>query len=96
MLSLTLREGYILGLFEGRMLRRILESKRDYVVEGWKKQHNDELHDSWSSPSIITMIKSRKMRWEGRVARLGEKRQECRLLVGKPEEIKPLGRPRPR
>jgi hypothetical protein len=62
----------------------------------WRKLHNEELHNLYSSPSIIRIIKSRKMRWAGHVARMGEKRNVYRLLVGKPEGKRPLGRPRRR
>jgi hypothetical protein len=65
------------------------------VTGEWRKLHNEELRDLYSSPSIIRIIKSRRMRWEGHVARMGEKRNSYRLLVGKPEG-KPLGRPRRR
>jgi hypothetical protein len=61
-----------------------------------RKLHNKELHDLYSSPSIIRIIKSRRMRWAGRVGRMGEKRNVYRLLVGKPEGKRPLGRPRRR
>jgi hypothetical protein len=64
------------------------------VTGGWRKLHNEEIHNLYSSPSIITMIKSRRMRWAGYVARKGEKRNACRILVGKPEGKRPLGRPR--
>jgi hypothetical protein len=66
------------------------------VTGGWRKLHNEELHNLYSSPSIIRIIKSRRMRWVGRVARMGEKRNVYRLLVGKPEGKRPLGRPRGR
>jgi hypothetical protein len=62
----------------------------------WRKLHNEELHSVYSSPSIIRMMKSRRMRWAGYVARMGEKRNEYRILVGKPEGKRPLGRPRRR
>jgi hypothetical protein len=68
----------------------------DGVVAGWRKPHNEELHNLYSSPSIIRIIKLRRMRWAGHVARMGEKRNMCRLLIGKPEEKRPLGRPRRR
>jgi hypothetical protein len=63
---------------------------------GWRKLHNWELHNLYSSPNIIIIIKSRRMRWAGNVARIGKKRNVCRLLVGKPEGKRPLGRPRRR
>jgi hypothetical protein len=76
------------------VLRRIFGPKRDGVTGGWRKLHNEELHNLYSSPSIIRIIKLRRMRWAGHVARMGEKRNMYRLLVGKPEGKKPLGRPR--
>jgi hypothetical protein len=78
------------------MLRRIFGPKRDRVMGGWRQLHNEELHNLYSSPSIIRIIKSRRMRWAGHVARMGEKRNVCRLLAGKPELRRPLGRPRRR
>jgi hypothetical protein len=83
-------------VFENRALRRIFGPKRDGVTGGWRKLHNKELHNLYSSPSIIRIIKSRRMRWAGHVARMGEKRNVYRLLVGKPEGKRPLGRPRRR
>jgi hypothetical protein len=83
-------------LFENRVLRRIFGPKRDEVTREWRKLHNEELRDLYSSPRIIRIIKSRRMRWAGHVARMGEKRNAYRLLVGKPEEKRPLGRPRRR
>jgi hypothetical protein len=83
-------------LFENRVLRRILGPKRDEVMGEWRKLHKKELRDLYSSPSIIRIIKSRRMRWTGHVARMGEKRNAYRLLVGKPEGKKPLGRLRSR
>jgi hypothetical protein len=83
-------------VFENRVLRRIFRPKRDEVTGGWRKLHNEELRDLYSSPSIIRIIKARKMRWAGLVARMGEKRNAYRLLVGKPEGKRPLGKPRRR
>jgi hypothetical protein len=75
-------------------LIRIFGPKRDEVTGEWRKLHNKELHDLYSSPNIIRMMKSRRMRWAGHVARMGEKRNAYRLLVGKPEGRRTLGRPR--
>jgi hypothetical protein len=72
-------------VFENRVLRRIFGPKRDEVTGEWRKLHNEELRDSYCSPSIIRMIKSRRMRWTGHIARMREKRDAYRLLVGKPE-----------
>jgi hypothetical protein len=83
--SLTLREEHRLRVFENRMLRRIFGSKRDEVMGGWRKPHNEELRGLYSLPSIIRMIKLRRIRWAGHVAQMGEKRNVYRLLVGKPE-----------
>jgi hypothetical protein len=90
------REEHRLRVFENRVLRRIFGPKRGEVTGEWKKLHNEELHDLYSSPSIIRIIKSRRMRWAGHVARIGEKRNAYRLLVGKPEGKRPLGRPKHR
>jgi hypothetical protein len=94
--SLTLREEYRLRVFENRVLRRIFGPRRDKVTRDWKKLHNEELHDLYTSPRIIRIMKSRMMRWAGHVARMGEKRKAYRFLVGKPEGRRPLGRPRRR
>jgi hypothetical protein len=83
-------------VFENRVLRRIFGPKWDEVMGEWRKLHNEELRDLYSSPSIIRIIKSRRMRWTGHVAGMGEKRNAYRLLVGKPEGKRPLGRPRHR
>jgi hypothetical protein len=82
-LSLTLRKEHKLRVFENRVLSRIFGPNRDEVTGGWRKLHNEELHDLYASPSIIRIIKSRRMRWARNVARMGEKRNVYRLLVGK-------------
>jgi hypothetical protein len=94
--SLTLREEHRLRVFENRLLRRIFVPKRDEVMGEWRKLHNKELHDLYSSPSIIRIIKSQRMRWAGNVAQMGEKKTAYRLLMGKPEGKRPLGRSRRR
>jgi hypothetical protein len=83
-------------VLENRVLRRIFEPKRDEVTGGWRKIHNEELHNLYSSPSIIRVIKSRRMRLAGHAARMGERTNAYRILVGKPEGKRPLGRPRSR
>ena len=94
--SLTLREESRLRLFENRVLRRIFGPKRDEVRGEWRKLHNKELNDLYSLPNIVRVAKSRRMRWAGHVARMGEDRGVHRVLVGKPEGKRPLGRPRRR
>jgi hypothetical protein len=76
------------------VLRKIFGPKRDEVSGTWSKLHNEELHNVYSSPNVIRMIKSRRMRCVGRVARKGEKTNACRILVGKQKGKRPLGRPR--
>jgi hypothetical protein len=83
-------------VFENRVLRTIFGPKRDEVTGGWRKLHNEELRNLYSLPNINIMIKSRRMRWSGNVARIGEKRNAYRILMRKPEEKRPLGRPRRR
>jgi hypothetical protein len=92
--SLTLREEHRLKVFENRVLRRIFGPKRDEVTGEWRKLLNEKLRDLYSSPSVIRIIKSRRIRWACHEARMGEKRNAYRLLVGKPEVKRPLGRPR--
>jgi hypothetical protein len=72
-------------VFENRVLRRIFGPKRDEATGEWRKLHNEELHDLYPSSSIIRIIKSRRIRWAGHEARIGERRNAYRLLVGKPE-----------
>jgi hypothetical protein len=79
-----------------RVLRRIFGPKTNEVSGGWRKLHNKELHNLYSSSNIIRMMKSRRMRWAGHVARMGETRNAYRILVGKPEEKRPIGRRRHR
>ena len=93
--SLTLREERRLRVFEIRVLRRIFGPKRDEVTDEWRKLHNEELRDLYSLSNIVRVIKSRRMRWAGYVARMGG-RGVHRVLVGKPEGKKSLGRPRRR
>ena len=78
------------------MLRRIFGPRRDEVTGEWRRLHKEELNDLYSSPNIVRVIKSRRMRRAGHVARMGEEREVCRDLVGKPEGKRPLGRPRRR
>jgi len=78
------------------MLRRIFGPKRDAVTAEWRKLHNEELIDLYSSPNIVRLIKSRRMRWAGHVARMGERRGIYRILMRKPEGKRQLGRPRRR
>jgi hypothetical protein len=83
-------------LFENRVLRRIFGPKGGEVTWEWRKLHNEELHDLYSSPNIFRVIKSRRMRWAGYVARMRETRGVYRVWVGKPEGKRQLGRPRRR
>jgi hypothetical protein len=94
--SFTLREECRLRVFENKVLRRIFGLKRDEVTGEWRRLHNKELYALYSSPNIIRVIKSRRMRWARHVARMGERRGAYRALVGKPEGRRPLGRPRHR
>jgi hypothetical protein len=76
------------------VLKRIFGPKRDEMIGGWRKLHNEELHNLYSSPRIITTIKSRRVKWAGHVARMGEKRNAYRIWWEIPEGKRPLGRPR--
>jgi hypothetical protein len=93
---LILKCKHRLRVFENRVLRRIFGTKRDEMTGGLRKLLNEELHGLYSSPSIIRMIKARRMRWAGHVARMGEVRGACNILVGRLEGRRPLGRPRRR
>jgi hypothetical protein len=93
---LTLREEHIPRVFENKALRRIFGSKRDEVTEGWRQLHNEELRDLYFLPRIIRTIKFGRIRWTGHVARMEEMRSACRLLMAKPEGMRPLGRPKRR
>jgi hypothetical protein len=94
--SLTLREEHRLRVFENRVFRRIFGPKKDEVTGGWRKLHNEELHGLYSSPSIVRVMKARRMRWAEHVARMAEARGAYNILVGKPKGRKPLVRPRRR
>ena len=83
--SLTLRKERRLKVYENRVLRRVFGPKRDEVTGEWRKLHNEELSDLYSLPNIVRVVKSRRMRWAGHVARMGEGRGVHRVLVGKPE-----------
>jgi len=93
--SLTLREERRLRAFDNMVLTTIFGPKRDEVTGEWRKLHNEELNDLYS-PNIVRVIKSRRMRWAGHVARMGEGRGVYRILVGKSEGKRPRGRPRRR
>jgi hypothetical protein len=93
--SLTLREERRLRVFKNRVLRSIFVPKRDELTGEWRRLHNKELYAvyKYSSPNIIQMIKPRRLRWAGYVARIGESRGAGRVLMEKPEGRRPLGRP---
>ena len=93
---MILREERKLRVFENRVLRRIFGPRRDEVTGEWRRLHNEELNDLYCSPNIVRVIKSRRMRWAEHVARMGEEKGVYRVLVGKPEGRRPLGRPRHR
>ena len=94
--SPTLREGRRLRVFENRALRKVFGLKRDEVTGEWRKLHNEELNDLYSLPNIVRVVKSRRMRWAGHVARMEEDRGVQRVLVGRPEGKRPSGRPKRR
>ena len=91
--SLTLREERKRRVFENKVLRGLFGPKRDKTTRDWRKLHNEEVKDLYNSTNIVWMIKSRRMRWVGIVAHMGERRGVYRVLVGKPEEKRPLGDP---
>ncbi|KAJ4431604.1 hypothetical protein ANN_20203 [Periplaneta americana] len=94
--NMKMREEHRLRVFENKVLRKIFEAERDEVTGEWRKLHNTELHVLYSSLDIIRNITSRRLRWAGHVARMGESRNAYRVLVGRPEGKRPLGRPRRR
>jgi hypothetical protein len=85
---------HLLIVLGNRVLRRIFGPKGNEATGKWRRLHNEELNDLYLSPNIIRVIKSRRMRWAEHVARMGEKRGAYRILVGRPEGRRPLGRPR--
>ena len=91
-----MREEHSLRVFENRVLRRIFGPRRDGVTGEWRKLHNEKINDLYSSPNIVRVIKSRRMRWAWHVARMEEGRGVRKALVGKPEGKRPLGIPRRR
>jgi hypothetical protein len=91
-----LREEHRLKVFENRVLRRTFGAKREEVTGEWRRLHNEERNDLYCSPNIVRVIKARRMRWAGHVAFMEEKRGVYRVLVGKPEGKRPVGRPRRR
>ena len=93
---LTLREERKLKVSENMVLRKMFGPRRDKVMGEWRRLQNEELNDLYSSPNIVRVIKWRRMRWAGHVARMGEERGVYMVLVGKPEGKRPLGRPRRR
>ena len=94
--SLTLREERKLGVSENMMMRRIFGPRRDEVTGEWRRMHNEELSGLYSSPNTVRVIKSSRMRWAGHVARMGEEMGVYRVLAGKSERKRPLGKPRRR
>ena len=91
-----MREEHRLSVFENKVLRKIFGAKKDQITGEWRKLHIGELHALYSSPNIIRSLKSRRLRWAGHVARMEQFRNAYRVLVGKPESKRPLGKPRRR
>ena len=94
--SLTAREERKQRVFENMVLRRIFGPRRDEITGEWRRLHNEEINGLYSLPNIVRVIKSRRMRWAGHVARMGDERGAYKVLVGTPEGRRPLGRPRRR
>jgi hypothetical protein len=92
-MSLTLGEGHTLRVSENRVLRGIFGPKREEVVGDWRRLHNEELHNLYTSRNVIRVIKSRLLKWAEHVARMGEMKNAYRIFVGKPEGKRPLGIP---
>jgi hypothetical protein len=90
---MDLREKHMLRVFENRVLRRIFGPKRDEVTGEWRKLHNEELNDLFSSPNVDQVIRSRRIGWDGHVARMGDIRGVYRVLMGKPEGKRAFGSP---
>jgi hypothetical protein len=90
------REEHRLRVFETRVLRKIFGLKRDEVTGDWRKLRNEELHKLYSSPNVIRMMKSRRMRWTGHVAQMGPRRNAYSIILGNPKIERPLGRTRHR
>ena len=89
-----MREGHRLRMFENKVLRKIFGAKRDEITGEWRKLHNSELHVLYSSLNIMRNLKSRRLRWPGHVSRMEQSRNVYRVLEGKPEGKRSLGRPR--
>ena len=89
--STTLANEHKLRVFENKVLRKIYGPKRDEITGEWRRLHNEELQGLYVSPDIIRIMKSQRLRWAGHVARMGEKQRLYSIVVGKPEEKKPLG-----
>ena len=83
-------------MIENKVLRGIFGPRKKEIIGEWRKLHNEELNDLYASPNIVRMIKSRRMRWEGHLGHVGDRRGVYRVLLGKPEGKRPLGRPRHR